>query len=145
MLVSILLLAAFVFFIATKRDGGWDWIAPLLSCGNIVSLSVSGSTPVTRLLSSRPMIWIGATSYSIYMVHMAVVWAFNQVVRFALHAQPVPESIDPAQPLLVGAVTGNGLLLGAIAATLLLSLFTFKYVEVPLRDWSKAAWPAKRG
>ena len=54
--------------------------------GLMVLSLVNRQLPVTRLLQFRPFIYIGAISYSVYMVHSVVYWFTTQTFRFLLPA-----------------------------------------------------------
>jgi peptidoglycan/LPS O-acetylase OafA/YrhL len=65
-------------------------------------------------------------------------------VRVGMHARPVV--LDPTRaPLLdIDPWLGGLLALAAIAVTLLVANFTYRWIESPLRDWSKRAWAPSR-
>lgn len=88
------------------------------------SLSVT-AWPILLLLSKRsavltsaPLRWLGARSYSIYLLHFPV---YGVLLFVVTAGQPVP-------PAMQGAA-----LAFCIATTLLLSHFSFLYFEAPMR------------
>jgi peptidoglycan/LPS O-acetylase OafA/YrhL len=143
-IAAAIAMLSLVTLLCVKTDERYDILAPVFSAFIILGLSLSRNSLTSRALSTRPMIWLGAASYSIYMVHMAVVWTLDQVVRVGLHAQIVPTGQWSARLLAVSPLLGDVLALAALMATLLVSHFTFTRIEVPFRDWSKNAWPKKR-
>lgn len=74
----------------------------------------------SQILCTRPFRWLGDRSYSIYMLHAPVFAAINV---FGFNGQPV----DRAHwPLLSG---------GAALAILVLSHWSYVYLERPARNW----------
>lgn len=80
---------------------------------------------VPRLLVAKPLVWLGARSYSIYMVHAFVVLLAEYFVR-ALGARPIA-ALDAVYPGL--STTLN--LVVVLAAVLVLSNLTYRHVELP--------------
>lgn len=82
-------------------------------------IGVAGNAgAASRLLSLRPLHWLGAISYSLYLVHFPIVLSLKY--------------------LLPAGSTDTGVALFAIvaiAATLAVSTLTFRFVEVPCRNW----------
>jgi len=79
--------------------------------------------------------FLGRVSYSIYMSHIFVLWICNQTVRVVLHRpEAMVDGISTPQLSLLGAVFWYAI---ALAGTILLSTWVFRYVEEPCRLWSK--------
>ncbi len=66
----------------------------------------------TRFLSTTPFVWLGAVSYSIYMVHAAVEASVNLVLRVVTHAKEIQLPLHDAPVLLVQNNVGFGLAAG---------------------------------
>ena len=129
--------SGFVVFIAFKHRGYSDLAIYPLSATLVLLVALSPPAGPIRFLSTAPFVWLGTVSYSIYMVHASVEWGVAQVLRFAMHAK---EAISPfhATPVLVpGTVTGLCAVAAFLAIVLMLSHFTYAWIEKPLRDWSK--------
>lgn len=92
---------------------GWLPVFALASAALIVGLQTE--SPVRRLLSSRPLVWVGGVSYGIYLFHWPV---------FAL----VTSSS--------AGVDGVGLLAARLALTMLLTVVSARVIERPVRRWS---------
>ncbi|MEC8230507.1 MAG: acyltransferase family protein [Pseudomonadota bacterium] len=75
---------------------------------------------VAKLLSKRPLVWIGLLSYSAYLWHQPL-FAFSRITTFE-------------EPSLLWFATMIGL-------TFILAYFSWRYVEAPFRD--KAIMPAR--
>nr|WP_271671716.1 acyltransferase [Bradyrhizobium sp. CCBAU 51627] len=80
---------------------------------------------VPSLLTTKPLIWLGQRSYSIYMVHAFVVVFAEYFVR-GIGPRPVA-ALDAIYP---GLATTLNLAI-VLAAVLALSQLTYRYVELP--------------
>ncbi|MGY3346632.1 MULTISPECIES: acyltransferase family protein [unclassified Bradyrhizobium] len=80
---------------------------------------------VPRMLTIRPLVWLGERSYSIYMVHALVVLFAEYFVR-ALGAQRIA-AVDSFQPGLPATLN----LVFSLAAVFAVSHYTYRYVEIP--------------
>ena len=80
--------------------------------------------PLPALLSIRPLVWLGKRSYSIYMVHAIVLVLAEYAIRAAgpRPIQALDSIVDGAAATLLVALV--------VAGVLLLSDFTYKYVEL---------------
>jgi hypothetical protein len=114
------------FFVADDHAawlyyGGFLAVA-LLSAAVIGGLAQPVSTPLHRLLSLKPVAWVGELSYGLYLWH----W-------------PVGIAISEARTDL----DGTELTLVRLAATFGLSTATYYLVERPLRRWTPHTWRAR--
>ncbi len=103
----------------------------------ILIISTAGTGWLSKLLTAAPLARLGQLSYSIYMVHLAVIWLFSQALRFILHT---PQIIDrQGDPLLTPhPLVGILFVCLTILAILLLSQLTYAHIEDPFRKKSKA-------
>jgi peptidoglycan/LPS O-acetylase OafA/YrhL len=103
---------------------------------------VAGLQPASiarRFLEIPSFVWLGTISYSIYMTHSIVGWVVTQVLRFGLKLPTVAEENGYiGVQLSSGASLGVALL--SIAAVLLTSWATYRYIEDPFRH----GWPSRR-
>ncbi|WP_426412153.1 acyltransferase family protein [Bradyrhizobium ganzhouense] len=113
----------------------YPWIsfaAPLTFAVFLGSLlAFPNAAVVPPMLVARPLVWLGARSYSIYMVHAFVVLLAEYFVR-ALGARPVA-ALDAVYPGL--STTLN--LVAVLAAVLVLSNLTYLYIELPGGRWTR--------
>ncbi len=138
-------IAAIILLIVAKPSQLFDLLMPPLSAVLIVSLGLARGSRIGRALTTPPMLFLGKVSYSIYMVHMAVIWLVMQGLRFGLHLQAAPYPGEPDRQLIqVSPLLGDALMLGVIGVVLLLSHVTFTRIEAPLRSWSRKHMPFVR-
>jgi peptidoglycan/LPS O-acetylase OafA/YrhL len=85
--------------------GDWRIGLPIFELGAVLLIAAAVSeTDISRGLSVRPLVWLGTLSYSLYLWHFPVLWAFH----------------------------ANDRLL-ALAVTFLLAWLSYRYVEQPFR------------
>ncbi|MBO9481968.1 acyltransferase family protein [Salinisphaera sp. G21_0] len=106
-------------FVLTKDSlfPGYNALWPVLGTGLVIYAGLNNSNALAgRLLGSTPLVYLGALSYSLYLWHWPLVAILNN--------QLIPLDLT------------NQLLL--IAASLVLSWFSYTFVESKLRykDWS---------
>ena len=105
-----MILASVALIDRTTPFPGTAALAPTLGTVLVIWAGAAGSTLTGRLLGTRPFVWIGRRSYSIYLWHWPVIvfWVYLAV------GFPGP---------LVG--------LGLLGASIALAAFTYRYVEQP--------------
>lgn len=130
-LAALAALTSFVVFLATKTRGESDFAVGPLSALVVLSVALAPAAGFTRFLRSRPMVWLGTISYSIYIDHNAVLWT-------VYHALTV---LVPMQHNNPGPVLGFVALVFTFGVVLLLAHITYHWIEQPWRNWSKAVWP----
>ena len=91
-----------------------------LACAPLL-LSLCGNNPVSRVLGSKPLHFLGEISYSVYLGH----FLFSSVAYRLIHPSWMAESVWQA---LAGG-------LGLTAIILALSSITYYWVELPARYW----------
>ncbi len=87
---------------------------PVLAAVAILFVSQSGGSSVTRLLSARPLVWIGLISYSLYLWHWPVL-VFLKIVR----------GTD---------MVGSGFQLAAVLVSIALAWLSWRFIEQPFRS-----------
>ena len=96
--------------------GAWRIGLPVFELGAVFLVAAAvGKTEIARALSVRPLVWLGALSYSLYLWHYPVLWVF--------HAQ-------------------NRLV--ALGVSFLLAWLSYRFVEQPFRRRRARPEPAVR-
>jgi peptidoglycan/LPS O-acetylase OafA/YrhL len=112
-------IAATVWFVSVAGFGAWSIAAPLVFAA-VVLVFASESGAASRALLSRPFLFVGALSYSIYMVHIFV-------------AQRVAEGLSFAR-LSFDKWGGDLLILACLAIVVGVAALTYRLIEVPARE-----------
>lgn len=120
-------LMAMIAHVSMVEAHPWvSFFAPLTFAVFLGSLlAFPDAAVVPKLLVAKPLVWLGQRSYSIYMVHAFVVLVAEYVVR-ALGPRPIAALDSVCTGL---AATLN--LVIVLVAVLVLSEFTYRYVELP--------------
>lgn len=122
-------------------DERLSFVAPIVFAALLGSLMAFPERLLPKLLSVRPLVWLGKRSYSIYMVHALV------LVLIQYFARGVgPARLQMVDNLLSG-LAASLLLAVFVVAVLALSNFTYLRVEMPgsrfvLRLFSRRAVPS---
>ncbi len=126
---------AVVLFVASSHANASSLLAPFVF-GFAVFIFAHEAGLVSRLLSGRVFLGLGALSYSIYMTHMFVQARMMNAAKFAEQHFGLPLLTGDANG---GVMISENWALAAtalmIAATLAASALTYRFVEIPGRDW----------
>ncbi|MBV8779130.1 MAG: acyltransferase family protein [Alphaproteobacteria bacterium] len=118
--------APFPLLVQLKQNFG---LAPLLAV--IMFCCARYDTGFGRIMGSRPLVMLGEASYSIYLVHILILFAA------AGSGQKLPDNYQGAIFLFLRMVA-------ALAIICIVALGTFRYVEAPARRFLRAL-PARAG
>jgi peptidoglycan/LPS O-acetylase OafA/YrhL len=96
--------------------GAWRFGLPVFELGAVLLVaSAVGNTEIAKVLSVRPLVWLGTLSYSLYLWHFPVLWAFGAHNRLV-----------------------------ALSVSFLLAWLSYRYVEQPFRRRRTRLEPAVR-
>jgi peptidoglycan/LPS O-acetylase OafA/YrhL len=114
--MGVLGLALIAFAIMTYTEStafpGVTAVAPTLGAALLIYSGRDGETLAGRLLSIKPMVWIGLISYSLYLVH----WPIIVFARYALLRDVAGWEV-----------------VGVVALSILLAWASYRFVEQPFR------------
>ena len=109
----------------------------------VVLVFAGEAGPVARGFRARPFVWLGTTSYAIYMVHgfvLARLFDVAVVVSSGL-AHPIVEQVwaggVPSRRLAMGPAANNALCVVLIAVVLVVAHCAWRWIEEPCRQWSR--------
>ena len=135
---EVAVLVAVALFVATSHANAMSVIAPLVF-GFAVFIFAHEGGLVSRLLSVRPFLALGALSYSIYMTHMFIQARMMNAAKIAeLHlAMPVlsMRATDVAQAAVINESWAMPMAALMLAATVAVSAVTHRLVEMPGQEW----------
>ncbi len=132
------IVAAVVLFVATSHASAMSLMAPLVF-GFAVFIFAHEGGLVSWLLTARPLLGLGALSYSIYMTHVFVQARMMNAAKIAeLHLNLPLLSVKATDHGPVAVISESWAMPVAalmIVATLVASALTYRLVEMPGRDW----------
>jgi peptidoglycan/LPS O-acetylase OafA/YrhL len=136
--VAVFMVFAVITLLSLKPSPAYDFALPLLAAILITALAIGPTFGVSAFFRLRPIVWLGTVSYSIYMVQTLVNNGVTFIMRHVLHVPTGSLFRDVHQPLLITHALGGAVLVVLfVTAVLSVSHFTFRYIELPFRDWSK--------
>jgi peptidoglycan/LPS O-acetylase OafA/YrhL len=133
MTVLELLALAGVALVGNTRFAEQSLVASVLFCLVVLLFAFEGGY-VSVLLRARLFAWLGRLSYSIYMTHAAVLFGLTAgfIVLEKRTGLQLTSMYEARRYLDTGSALGNSLLaLGFLAVVVLVSMFTYRYVEQP--------------
>jgi peptidoglycan/LPS O-acetylase OafA/YrhL len=133
-------LAAVVALFATMTlAGDGPLIVPLMALVFTATVLIFAGDRgvVSRLLRTRPFVWLGAMSYSFYMVHGMVIGRLADVLRFAGLGELSGGGDRYIRSISAGPWLAPLLACATIAACLPVAWLTWRFVEAPAREWSR--------
>ena len=103
----------------------------------IVLLFAFNDTRVAKLLGNRFFVWLGAVSYTIYMVHFIFSLNLYRALRYLISIRPeIPHTLDGDKVLLFdNPFHGDMAALIYLSVILAVSHLIYEYYESPLRRW----------
>ncbi|GAA5039062.1 SGNH hydrolase domain-containing protein [Microbacterium fluvii] len=119
------IIAATLLFSGSTPFPGYAALVPTLGAAAIIAAGMNGraQTGVGRLLTLRPMRWIGDISYSLYLWHWPLVVVATYLLGGVLQAR-------------------YGLLI--VAFSVLPAWLSYRFIENPFRDWGWLRKSARR-
>jgi peptidoglycan/LPS O-acetylase OafA/YrhL len=143
--LELLVVLAVVLFVCAAGLTGLSILAPFLFAVAVLVFAAEGGW-VSGLFRSRALRWLGTVSYSIYMTHYFLVVLVPTIFKHALHhdysaLMPIPG--EPAVEVFGrNDLEGTFFYLVVLGLTLVVSAFTYRWIEKPGRDWSRR-WAAR--
>lgn len=139
-MVEVAIVWAVVAFVAAAGTSPMSFMAPFLFAAAVLVFAAEGGL-VSRVFHSRPLKWLGTVSYSIYLTHFFFVLILPTVVKRVLHADLwTPRELPGGQWVMAYGRTeleGTLFYLLVVALTLAGSALTYRFVEVPGREWTR--------
>ncbi len=133
--VLLLCVIPFYFLVCIKNDNFLEFFMTPLALIFIITLCLHTNSIVNRVLCVSPLQWLGKISYSIYMIHMAVIWVISSFLQVFFDLGVVKsgnESLIATPP-----VTGLVLVIFTLIVTLVVAHFSNKYIELRYRKGLK--------
>lgn len=131
---------AVVAFVAAAGTSPMSFMAPFVFAAAVLVFAAEGGL-VSRIFHSRPLKWLGMVSYSIYLTHFFFVLILPTFVKRVLQLDLwTPMELPGGQWVLAygrDALEGTLLYVLVLGMTLAGSALTYRFVEVPGREWTR--------
>ena len=142
---------AVIAFLSTSGETRWTILGPLIFAVTVLIFARDGGY-INRALSTPLPVYIGALSYSIYMVHVFVQERMANVLNILDRktSYDFMDTSDPARGPVIGETVQQGLVLTLVmlAGVIAVSMLTYKFIELPGQAWTRRAlakyYPAKK-
>ena len=133
--IALITLVTFFGYLAIVRNPQLAVVFALAAALVLAVSSANGGMAI-RLLSDPRSRWLGVISYSLYMSHALVFWL---IAIFLKRVIGLSEIVHANGKLVLNmnaieAVAACGL---GIAAALIVAMLVMRFVEVPVREWSR--------
>ena len=143
--IEVLTVVAVVGFVASAGTSPLSFMAPFVFTVAVLIFAAEGGW-VSRLFHSRALKWLGTVSYSIYLTHFLVVLIVPAVAKRLLQADPwAPMPLPSGQWVMAfgrNELEGTLGYIAVVIVTLGVSALTYRWVEVPGREWTRK-WLAR--
>lgn len=115
--------------------GRLSLLAPVVFAVAVLVFAREGGA-LSRMLCSRPLVEVGKLSYSIYMVHLFIIWrALNALsVVDKVTGWNMVEQHGAGTRLVDNLLVSSALSIGLLAGILVAAWATHKFIEMPGRD-----------
>jgi peptidoglycan/LPS O-acetylase OafA/YrhL len=134
-----------VAFVSAAGTSPMSFMAPFVFAAAVLIFAAEGGL-VSRVFHSRPLKWLGMVSYSIYLTHFFFVLILPPVVKRIVHQDLwTPMQLPDSQWVLAfgrNEVEGTLFYAAVVAVTLAASALTYRFIEVPGREWTRK-WLAR--
>ena len=131
------ILICVVVFFYYKPFHQYDMLFVPLSAGIILALVLTPNTWLSNFLEHKIFTTLGKWSYSIYLSHFAIMWVLNQGIRMVLKVPTLQDPLTGKPVIQTDPVTGLAFAGLAIMIVLIVSRFTYEWVEKPFRNMAK--------
>jgi peptidoglycan/LPS O-acetylase OafA/YrhL len=123
-----MVLVAVIVSYADPSHRALEFAAPFAFVLVIASFVLFPNTLCVRGLTRDSLLWVGDVSYSIYMVHMFVLFVIEAFLRHALHTATTGRILETSQAV------GFASVVAYLACVLGVAALTHRYVEAPGRQ-----------
>ena len=101
-----------------------------------------GSKNINTFFGTKPLQRLGDCSFSIYLVHQPLLYTIGTIM--AMTAAPPSATALAGPPPKMDMLTGWIVCLVFIGFTILVSYLSYRFIEVPSRNWINEKWEKKK-
>lgn len=142
--MELLAFALFFAFMSISASPQMSLLVPLL-IGFLVWVLSYDAGLISRLLAAPVLIYLGNISYSIYLNHVFVqdrmmnFFKLLEIKGFGVHFLPDSEELSQTASMMLGTSVWLADVYALIMLLLVIAIsrFTYRWVEIPGRDWAK--------
>jgi peptidoglycan/LPS O-acetylase OafA/YrhL len=132
-----LMLITCVLSISIISRTDYETVLPLFFCLLVASVVVLDNNSMLNKVMSQPLlVYLGTISYSIYMIHTAIWWFVNQVLRFGLKLDTVT-NVEGQIKLDLSLLESSMVLFIGVVLILVVSHISYKLIEDKYRNGYK--------
>jgi peptidoglycan/LPS O-acetylase OafA/YrhL len=132
--VEMAVIALAIVHVSLIESGYLTFLAPPVFAILVFVFANEGGA-LSTALKARPLRFLGLLSYAIYMLHELALARYFEVLGAIEKWLGIPMS--NGQHIDSGPIRTELLTLGALAFTVFLAWFAWRFVEMPMREWSR--------
>jgi peptidoglycan/LPS O-acetylase OafA/YrhL len=126
---EVVTLAAVILFVSLAGTGPWSMLAPVVFSAAVLVFAPQRGL-ASRVLASKPMVFLGTLSYSIYMIHLFLAFRMAEALRWAAEA-----GFRFVELMAASKWAGDAALLVYLAIVIGVSALTYRFIEAPGRRY----------
>ncbi len=139
-LLEVIMVTTVVVFVSRVGTGVGSFMAPFIFAMAVLIFAIEGGV-VSQFLRLPLLRWLGMISYSIYLTHFFFVMVFPRIAK-----RVAGQDLWTAMPLGNGQyvlafgrndLEGTLFYAAVLGMTLAFSALTYRFVEVPGREWTR--------
>lgn len=129
--VMLIALSIILVTFSGENSSGVTLLIPLVFSATIFCLvSTNQKCFINKILVNKVLVYFGKISYSIYMIHFAVLWIIIQIMRFAFHFKTVSLSDGSMHLIVENVFLADVISIFAILLIIIISHFSYYYIEM---------------
>lgn len=139
-----------VLFVSQIGGGLLTLLAPWVFAAAVLVFA-QGKGKLSHSLEGRHFVWLGAISYSTYMIHSFIQARIGDVIKlfgapFGLALTPTSRNTEfPSEAISGPALTLDLLTMAMLLVVIGCASLTYKWVETPCREWSRRIFARPTG
>jgi|TARA_B110000003_G_scaffold276459_1_gene323061 peptidoglycan/LPS O-acetylase OafA/YrhL len=116
---------------------GLNIFVPIIFCILLITLELSNQETniAINILNHRYLVYLGAISYGIYMIHGLVWWMVKQTLKFIFQFPVIEDSRGSLQVLVSDQLLSSIILLVGMVLIILLSHISYQFLEKPINNF----------
>jgi peptidoglycan/LPS O-acetylase OafA/YrhL len=132
---SFIAFAVLFFFVAINKTSTYTPLIYLISAVLIFCLVANPGGGLNQILKTKPLVYLGTVSYSMYMSHVSVLYIANYLVK--IYRAPTFQSKDGQMIPYLDFFELSVYTVLSVALVFLISHLLYQYVEKPFRTRSR--------